>query len=268
MATDFIPHDTPPAIERVEIGPDSIPALVVQPRGALRDHSLPAVLIQHGYGAEKADLLPLASYLVSHGFITLLPDAWGHGERFPASGPNWMTQISADFFMEVVRHTVDDMRTSFDYLRDIPSVNDDNVLAGGFSMGAIAALVYGTEDERVAGVIAASGSPLTDLLPVRLFGSAAPSPETEAWASAHDAANNIARLAPKPLLIQHGRADDMVPVSGAQRLYEAARPHYAQRPERLKLMLYPHTHMVSEQQMHDAVNWVAEFFAPTRQSQD
>ena len=263
MATDFIPHDTPPAISRVEIGPDSIPALLVQPRGDLRDDSLPAAVIQHGYGAEKADLLPLASYLVSHGFITLLPDAWGHGERFPASGPNWMTQISADYFMEVVRHTVDDMRRTFDYLRDIPSVNGATILAGGFSMGAIAALVYGTEDERVAGVIAASGSPLTDLMPVRLFGSAPPSPETEAWARAHDAAANITMLAPKPLLIQHGRADDMVPVAGAVRLYDAARPHYEEHPERLKLMLYPHTHMVSEQQMHDAVNWVAEFFAPS-----
>ncbi|HET9110185.1 MAG TPA: alpha/beta hydrolase [Ktedonobacterales bacterium] len=265
MATDFIPHDTPPAIARVEIGPDSIPALLVQPQGDSRDNSLPATVIQHGYGAEKADLLPLASYLVAHGFITLLPDAWGHGERFPANGPNWMTQISADYFMEVVRHTVDDMGRAFDYLRDIPAVNGDTVLTGGFSMGAITALVYGTEDERVAGVIAASGSPLSDLLPVRLFGSAPPSPETEAWAHAHDAAANIATLAPKPLLIQHGRADDMVPVAGALRLYDAARPHYEEHPERLKLMLYPHTHMVSEQQMHDAVNWVAEFFAPARE---
>lgn len=266
MATDFIPHDTPPAIERVEIGPHSIPALLVQPHDVGANHHLPAVLIQHGYGAEKADLLPLASYLVAHGFITLLPDAWGHGERFPASGPNWMTQISADFFMEVVRNTVDDMRDIFSYLHDLRGVNADATLAGGFSMGAVAALVFGTEDERVAGVIAASGSPLTDLLPVRLFGSAPPSEATEEWARAHDAASHIAALAPKPLLIQHGRADDMVPVSGALRLYEAAKPLYEARPDHLKLMLYPHTHMVSEQQMHDAVNWVAEFFAPQRAS--
>lgn len=268
MATDFIPHDTPPVIERVEIGPSSIPALLVRPHGDFAPHSLPAAVIQHGYGAEKSDLLPLASILASHGFITLLPDAWGHGERFPASGPNWMTQISADFFMEVVRNTVDDMRGVFDYLRDLPSVNAEATLTGGFSMGAIASLVFGTEDERVAGVIAASGSPLPDLLPVRLFGSAPPSAATEAWARAHDAATNIATLAPKPLLIQHGRADDMVPVAGALRLYEAARPYYEAHPDHLKLMLYPHTHMVTEQQMHEAVHWVAEFFAPAARTSD
>lgn len=266
MATDFIPHSSPPAIERVEIGPEAIPALVVQPQSTPSDHSLPAVLIQHGYGAEKADLLPLASELVAHGFITLLPDAWGHGERFPASGPNWMTQISADYFMEVVRHTVSDMRLAFDYLCDLPSVSPLNTLVGGFSMGAIAALVYGTEDERVAGIISASGSPLPDLLPVRLFGSAAPSPATEEWAHAHDAATHIATLAPKPLLIQHGQEDDMVPVSGALRLFEAAKPLYERRPDHLKLMLYHHTHLVTEQQIRDAVNWVAEFFTPEEKS--
>lgn len=262
MATDFIPHDTPPVIERVEIGASDIPALLVQPHGDYMRHTLPAVLIQHGYGAEKSDLLPLASILASHGFVTLLPDAWGHGERFPANGPNWMTQISADFFMEVVRNTVDDMRGVFAYLRDLPSVNAEATLAGGFSMGAIASLVFGTEDERVAGVIAASGSPLPDLLPVRLFGSAPPSAATEEWAHTHDAAAHITSLAPRPLLIQHGRADDMVPVAGALRLYEAACPHYAEHPDHLKLMLYPHTHLVTEQQMHDAVHWVASMFLP------
>ena len=87
MATDFIPHSSPPAIERVEIGPEAIPALVVQPQSTPSDHSLPAVLIQHGYGAEKADLLPLASELVAHGFITLLPDAWGMASASPPAAP-------------------------------------------------------------------------------------------------------------------------------------------------------------------------------------
>jgi uncharacterized protein len=258
MATDFLPHGAPPSIERVEIGPHSVPALLVKPHFEAPPSDLPAVLIQHGYGAEKSDLLPLASLLVSYGFVALLPDAWGHGERFPASGPNWMTQISADYFIEVVRNTVDDLRDALSWLCAVPSVRADQLIVGGFSMGAIASLVLGSEDERAAGLIAASGSPLPDLLPVRLFGSAPPSEATEAWALAHDAAANIGRLAPKPLLIQHGRADDMVPVSGALRLYEAAQPHYAEHPENLKLMLYPHTHLVSEEQMRDAVEWLIE----------
>jgi hypothetical protein len=58
----------------------------------------------------------------------------------------------------------------------------------------------------------------------------------------------------------------MVPVSGALRLYEAAKPLYERRPDHLKLMLYQHTHLVTEQQMRDAVGWVAEFFTSEEKS--
>lgn len=262
MATDFIPHNTPPSIQKVEVGPQRAPALLVQPQTIAAGQRLPAALIQHGYGAEKSDLLPLASDLVQRGFVTLLPDAWGHGERFPASGPNWMNQLSADFFLEVVRHTLDDMREAVSYLHEMPTVLPEKTLVGGFSMGAIVALALAGEDPRVAGVIAASGSPLTDLLPVSLFGSSPPSAASAAWAREHDIVTRLATFAPKPLLIQHGQTDDMVPVSGALRLYEAARPYYERRPDHLKLMLYPHSHMVTEPEIHDAVTWVSRFFAP------
>ena len=264
MATDFLPHSAPSAIERVEIGPHSVPALFLKPQGDLPVAGLPAALIQHGYGAEKSDLLPLASLLVSHGFVALLPDAWGHGERFPVSGPNWMTHISADFLLQTVRHTVEDMREELTWLSGAPGARPDQLIVGGFSMGAIAALVVGTEDERAAAMIAASGASLPDLLPISLFGSAPPSAESQAWARAHDAADRIGQFAPRPLLIQHGRSDDMVPVAGAIRLHDAAEPLYAERPEHLKLMLYPHSHMVSEQEMRDAVEWLVARFHPER----
>jgi uncharacterized protein len=264
MATDFLPHGAPLSIERVEIGSHNIPALFLKPKDELPAAGLPAALIQHGYGADKADLLPLASLLVSHGFVALLPDAWGHGERFPASGPNWMTHISADFLLQTVRHTANDMREELSWLAEAPGARADQLILGGFSMGAIAALVLGTEDERAAAMIAASGASLPDLLPISLFGSAPPSEESQVWARAHDAAERIGEFAPRPLLIQHGRSDDMVPVAGAVRLHDAAEPLYTEHPENLKLMLYPHSHMVSEQQMRDAVEWLVARFHPER----
>jgi hypothetical protein len=52
----------------------------------------------------------------------------------------------------------------------------------------------------------------------------------------------------------------MVPVEGALRLYSAARPHYAEHPDHLALMLYDHTHTVVEAQLRDALAWLAPFF--------
>ncbi|MEO7002233.1 MAG: alpha/beta hydrolase [Ktedonobacterales bacterium] len=278
MASDFIPRDAKTTIERVTFRSteteELVTALLVRPASlngtgnGARPMIHPAALIQHGYGAEKADLLPLASLLAEHGFISLLPDAWGHGERFPASGPNWMNQLSADYFITVVRHTVADMREALTVLQAQPGVRAGATLVGGFSMGAMAALIVGSEDQRVAGVVSASGSPLPDLVNVSLFGSQPPSEESANWARAHDAAAQVGRLAPKPLLLQHGRQDDMCPIAGTQRMYEAAMPYYAAHPDRLKLMLYDHSHLVTEAQLLDAVNWLAPFFTQTADGAD
>ncbi len=258
MATDFIPHQVTECIERITFGAEDIPAYLVRPDKA---GSHPAALIQHGYGAEKADLLPLASLLASHGFVSLLPDAWGHGERFPASGPNWMNQLSADYFLTVLRHTAADLGEALTTLTELPDVRSDAMVIAGFSMGALAALIVGTEDERVAGVISASGSPLPDMLGVTIFGSTPPSAENIAWAEQHDAAAHVARLAPKPLLLQHGRSDDMVPIRGTLRMYETAKPYYTEQPNHLALQLYDHSHMVSEKQLRDAVEWLNPLFS-------
>jgi len=258
MATDFIPHSAAESVERITFGETAIPALLVRPHAS---GPRPAALIQHGYGAEKADLLPLASMLAAHGFVSLLPDAWGHGERFPASGPNWMNQLSADYFLTVLRHTIGDLGEALTTLLAQPDVRADATIVAGFSMGAMAAMVVGTEDPRVAALVSAAGSPLPDMLGVSLFGSTPPSPTNTEWASQHDAAASVGSLAPKPLLLQHGDMDDMVPIRGTLRMYAEAQPYYAGHPERLALQTYHHSHLVSEQQLHDAVEWLAPYFS-------
>lgn len=245
------------ATDHLSVGAHHIPSLVVRPDAPGRR---PVILIQHGYGADKTMLLPLAEFLARRGFISVLPDAWGHGERFPVSGPNWMSELSADYFLEVLQHTVDDLHVCLDDLGKVPDVSPDQTVVAGFSMGAMAALLVGTRDDRVAGVISASGSAAPDLLEISIAGSRLASGHARAWALAHDAAAHLHRLAPRPLLLQHGRPDDMVPVGNTLRLYEIARPLYATQPDRLGLMLYDHTHTVSERQIQDAAEWITPFF--------
>lgn len=246
-------------VERLEIGPDEVPALLVRPESP-GPH--PGAILQHGYASEKAALLPFARQLAGLGFVVLLADAWGHGERFPTAGPNWMTDMHADYAMEVVRHTVEDVRAGLATLEAQPEVRPDALLVGGFSLGAVVALIVATEDERAAGVASLAGASLSDLLDIRHFNTRPPSPATLAYGEAHDAAERITRLAPRPLLLSHGRHDDLIPVGGSQRLFELARPAYAEHPERLALRLYEHRHDVSERQVREAVEWIAGFFLP------
>lgn len=250
--------------ERVFIGPHDVPSLFIAPDAPGR---FPAVVMQHGLGSHKDDLLPAALLLAAFGFVALLPDAWGHGERFPTDGPNWMTAFSADFILEVLRHTVDDMGVALTVLLERPDVLPGGALLAGFSLGAIASLIVGTEDARAAGIYSISGSPVPDLAHMLPMGLPGPSPEGEVWARAHDAADHLAALAPKPLLLQHGRNDDMVPVSGSLRLYESAQPLYSAHPDRLSLMLYDHRHDVTEAEVAEGVEWLLPFFATGEQQE-
>ncbi len=262
MAIDLTPRYLPAPVEQVSIGPDRVPALFVRPDS---EEPCPAVLLQHGYGVQKSDFLPLATILAACGFVTLLPDAWGHGERPREAGLAWWSRMPVDYLVEIVRHTVVDLRAALTWLEERPDVRSDAIALGGFSMGAMAALIVGTEDPRPAAIISVSGSPLPDLASAMRSGAeapgmAAPSEAARRWVIEHDATAHIARLAPKPLLLQHGRRDDVVPVEGTLRLYEAAQPHYAAHPDRLALMLYDHAHTGSEAQLQDAVTWMAPFF--------
>lgn len=259
MAFDLSPRYAPRDPERLALGPDRVPALLVRPDAPGRH---PAALLQHGYGAEKSDLLPFGTVLAAYGFVVLMADAWGHGERLPASGPSWMTEVSADYFLDVVRHTVEDMRAGVSELLGRDEVREDAVLAAGFSMGGMAALIAGAEDARVAGVVSLAGSPLPDILDVSLFGSRSPSSAWRDYAHEHDVVARAARLAPRPLLLSHGRRDNMVPVAGTLRLNEAVKPLYADYPDRLALQLYDHTHHITEEQIRDALAFIAPLFLP------
>lgn len=238
---------------RIECGPERIPALLVRPVTSL---PCPAVVLQHGLGATKADLLPLGALLASQGMIALLPDAWGHGERESRGWDRTQSADSAGVLLEIVRHTCGDLAEVLTTVAALPSVRRDSLFLAGFSMGAVCALIVAMEDARVTGVASIAGSPLSDLLDSPLVAASALRPEDQSWARSHDVTTLVSQFAPKPLLLQHGRQDDMVPVGGSIRLYKTAQPYYANAPENLSLMLYDHTHLVSQGQIEDALRWM------------
>lgn len=252
-----LPHYSLAEIEPLALGSDRVPALLIRP-DTPGPH--PAAVLQHGFGAEKSDLVPFGMVLATYGCIVLLADAWEHGERFPPSGPNWKTEASTDYFLEVVRHTAADLHIGISTLVQRPEVRKDAILVGGFSMGAMAALLVAAAHPRVGGVVSLAGGPLPDILDVALAGTRPPGAAARAYAQSHDVAEHAARFAPRPLLLSHGRRDNMVPVAGTLRLYAAAKPHYAAHPERLALRLYDHMHHITEEQLRDAVAFIAPYF--------
>jgi uncharacterized protein len=243
--------------EEIAVGPDEIPAMFIRPRV---DGPQPAAIILHGYGADKTDLLPFGEYLAERGFLVLLPDAWGHGERIAAHGPSYMNTLSVEFIAETVIRTVDDVKACLDYLGARPDVRADSISVGGFSMGAGVALMAGLRDARVAAVVSMAGASPQDLLALRLPGLPPPGEELQRWAAGQDLAHDLEGFAPRPLLLIHGRQDDMVSPQASQRIYDTALPFYGDCPERLTLKWYDVSHMITVPMIVDAVEWIAPFF--------
>lgn len=250
--------------EAITIGPDAIPAVRVAPilPGGTQG-PLPVFVLQHGYGADKYDLLQAAEVTAGLGFISILPDAWGHGERFDPSGPNYTSNFSADYFITVIRHNVADLVSIVATLHDDPTIDTSRIVLGGFSMGGISSIYATQRDASVGGVLAIAGGVSPDLMEAPL-GMAHSGDEAAQWVASHDMAapDNASRLAPRPVFLLHGQQDDRLPVEGSIRLYEAAKPSYTENPDRLRLKLYEATHEITMPMLADAVSWLMEFFPP------
>jgi len=168
----------------------------------------PAVLFCHGV-QDSADS-NMADFIKRAGYTVFSFDYRGFGNSSQAD-------LTAEALAE-------DSWAAFEYLRSRPDVDPDRIAIYGHSLGASMALGVGArafrENIPVACVVSASAfstyrRAMNDFFPVGGFligGTDAPDPEE--WAS---------QLGNIPLLITHGKDDDILPVYHAQRIASAAK---------------------------------------------
>ena len=99
-----------------------------------------AVLLRHGSGSTRANLLHHAAFLAEAGYGVLLVDARGHGE-------------SEGRINELGWHGAQDIEAALDYLETRPDVSGGIGILG-LSMGGEEALVAAAFDQRIEGVVA------------------------------------------------------------------------------------------------------------------
>jgi len=219
----------------------------------------PALCICHGIPAIPfnpcdSGYRDLAARFASLGFVTLIFNMRGAGLSdgdFDIAG--WSRDIGA----------------AITFLSTEGSVNPSMLYLMGFSGGAAAAIHRAAADTRVAGVIACAspahfrdlpgkgGFPacLTRWREIGIIRDPAFPRDMESWTSGFlevAPVAHIGRLAPRPLLLLHGDADEVVPVSHARDLYAAAR-------EPKQLTIIPggaHRLRVDEAAMSIAADWL------------
>jgi alpha-beta hydrolase superfamily lysophospholipase len=188
------------------------------------DPSAPWIILCHGLGTNRADLLETGAGLHRRGFNAFLFDFRGHGgsEGRTTSFGRWEQR---------------DLEGALAFLGRQPDVAERPYGIYGISMGGSVAIMVAARDERIGAV--AADSPYLDLddslarhlellyrLPqkpflwfVRLtyrlrFG---------VWPSQVSPASAIPALGTRPMLLIQGAEDVRMPVTGAQKLLEAAR---------------------------------------------
>jgi fermentation-respiration switch protein FrsA (DUF1100 family) len=190
----------------------------------------PAVCLCHGFPSgnppDPADggYPVLAEKICHEGFAVMIFNFRGTGD----SGGN----------LDILGWTRD-LRAAVDYIWDLTYIDVADLSLVGFSAGAATSVYVASQDKRVARVAACAcpaeftlvtgaDEPQSVIDHYRSIGAirdAGFPPSAEEWLNSFKPItpiNHIAGIAPRPLLLVHGSQDELVPVSHARRLYEAA----------------------------------------------
>ncbi|MFC2012737.1 alpha/beta hydrolase family protein [Chloroflexota bacterium] len=188
----------------------------------------PAVCICHGISAGKYD-----------------PDDKG----YPALAEKVCRQGFAVFFFNFrgtrtsegnfdILGWVDDLYTAIDYLYALPSVDRSHISLLGFSAGAAVAIYEAAHNPKVSAVVSGASpaeftfftednldSVIDRFRAISIIRDNGFPPSPEEWLHNFrriSPVRHVSGIAPRPLLILHGNRDDMVDISHARQLHDAA----------------------------------------------
>jgi len=206
---------------------ERVPAVMVRP--ALASGRLPCVVFLHGIGNDKEFMArhQLDEPFVRAGFAFVCFDQLTRGERKLKESSGWS---KAAAFRVRAAHTVNDTRRLLDYLSTRTDIAPSRMYLCGASYGAMTGTVATALDERIqAAVLIYGGGDLRKLLSAdmvrREMGPRFLPAYLAAWyfGSVFDPVRYAARISPRPILFQNGKADTVVPPAAARALYDAAR---------------------------------------------
>jgi len=125
-----------------------VPGSSMLPAPRPRGERPPAVVLVHGFAADRVLMSSLARRLAESGYAVLAIDVRGHGGNHNPvpdgrARPDWLSE---------------DLSAAVGYLRSSPYVDGSRLALVGHSMGAAGVLDFATRDSGIDGVVAISGA--------------------------------------------------------------------------------------------------------------
>jgi dipeptidyl aminopeptidase/acylaminoacyl peptidase len=181
----------------------------------------PSVLVMHGWGANAALMLPAVQPLHDAGYAVLLIDARCHGHS------------DDDQFSSMPRFA-EDIEHALDWLRQQPEIDPERIALVGHSVGAGTALLVASRRRELAAVVSVSAFAHPREVMRRMLKQQHLPFLPIGWYVIQQVQQMIGyrfdQIAPVrsitrvhcPVLLAHGRDDEMVPFADAERLLAAA----------------------------------------------
>ena len=236
----------------------------------------PAIIFVHGIGQRKEFVEEIAAPFVEAGFAILSFDQYTRGERrLPDEIPEWRRGLA---LRERAALNVLETRRVIDYLETRDDIAHDRIYLMGASFGAITGSNAAAFDERIAGAVLTYGGGdiprLVDSDLLREEVGDALMGLIKVVASALfgplDPVHHIHKISPRPILVQGGTLDTVVPLASTQALYDAAT-----QPKELTLYESDHIGLDPDHVgvvLGDTLEWLrardAEVLAGTRESRE
>ena len=208
-----------------------VPALLFLPPKASPAHPVPCLVILHGLGGSKEMMAGLALFAAANGYAALAIDEYGQGER-----PKDQIGTQAEQLARGVRQTAVDVRRGLDYLGTRQDINSQKIGLVGVSLGAIIGTVTAGVEPRLKATALISGGGDWGLILKSLSarhatvgGRSTAGFQKSDWEklsvylAPEDPLTFAPHIAPRALLLLHGRKDDTIVPQAAQELYDAAR---------------------------------------------
>lgn len=262
-----------------------VPLFLCTPDNTLK---APLVVYIHGFTGTKIGGAELAYRLAEIGIATLSLDAAMHGDRpdealansFKGPQPTDIYPYESGLdrlwlMFQIIQQTADDISKLLDHYAADPRIDVQNTGVCGASMGGMIAYLAAAREPRIRAAAPQISLPgFLELWQDALIeGSCRPD-----WAQALHAAEPeskrrekllrridpvdalIQNYAPKPLFIQCGDEDFLLPKSYSVRFYRQILPCYSRAPDRLSLRIYEHDgHRVSHPMLKDAADWFERY---------
>ncbi|WP_147198665.1 esterase [Pantoea sp. CCBC3-3-1] len=198
-----------------------IPVIHAVPAGK-RYQTLPTIFHFHGYTSSK-ELNSFFGYAFARaGFRVVLPEAIEHGDRFDGN-----IERRRFLFWQILKNNIDEFEEYVSHYQQQGLILDDKVAVSGTSMGGFTVLGLLARYNHIKAAACYMGSGFFSTLSHELF------PPIEIKSSKDhkkidnllanlyklDSSKNITALAQQPLMLWHGRNDEIVSVAETERLH-------------------------------------------------